>query len=61
MDRTQLPNGLRSKDSVPFAISFATAPGNLDVPIPDPSFWAWPEMLIPPYWEVKRARGWSIW
>jgi hypothetical protein len=22
------------------------------VPIPDPSFWAWPEMLIPPYWEV---------
>ena len=56
MDRVQIPANLRSKESAPFAISFAHAPGHLDVPIPDPSFWSWPEMLIPPFWEVL----WSI-
>jgi hypothetical protein len=52
MDRVQLGAALRGPDALPFALSFATSPGFLDVAVPDPSFWAWPEMLIAPYWEV---------
>ena len=54
MDRVQLPTSARTREAAPFALSFATSPGYLDVPIPDPSFWAWPENLIAPYWELLQ-------
>jgi len=62
MDRVQLPRtSAHGKDSTPFALSFARNPSHLDVAIPDPSFWAWPEMLIPPYWELVHDAKIAKW
>lgn len=62
MDRVQLPTATsRAKDATPFALSFARAAGHLDVAIPDPSFWAWPEMLIAPFWEIVHDPKVTSW
>jgi len=40
------------RDMLPFTLSFSQSPDHLDVPIPDPSFWAWPEKAIRSQWEL---------
>ena len=62
MDRVQLPISAKRGELIPFALSFARAPGYLDVSIPDPSFYSWPENLIAPYWELlhdSKVVGWK--
>ena len=41
---------------LPFVLSFATSESQfLDVGIPDPTFWSWPEKLIRPHWQLLAA------
>lgn len=42
------------RDMLPFLLSFANSPDHLDVAIPDPSFWAWPEKAIRSQWELLK-------
>jgi hypothetical protein len=37
---------------LPFALSFARHPDFLDVAVPDPSFFGWPEMGVNPHWQL---------
>ena len=35
---------------LPLFLSFAVHPDYMEVGIPDPSFWGWPEMAVAPHW-----------
>ena len=39
---------------LPLFLSFATHPDFMEVGVPDPSFWSWPEMAVAPHWELLR-------
>ena len=41
---------------LPFALSFARHPDALDVGVPDPTYWGWPEMLVRPHWQLLAAK-----
>ena len=40
---------------LPLMLGFAVHPDYQEIGIPDPSFWGWPEMAVPPHWELTRS------
>lgn len=39
---------------LPLMLSFAVHPDYQEVGVPDPSFWSWPEMGVPPHWQLLK-------
>ncbi len=64
-DRTKIlkPKHPLEAKVLPLMLGFAVHPDYLEIGIPDPTFWAWPEMAIPPHWALlaspDAAVGWA--
>lgn len=56
-DRTKILKPKHPLDAkvLPLMLGFAVHPDYLEVGIPDPTFWAWPEMAIPPHWSLLAS------
>jgi len=52
--------GKEREKPLPFALSFARHPGFLDVAVPDPSFFGWPEMGVNPHWQLEASAQASL-
>jgi len=56
LERARFSAGAAEKGPpLPFAVSFARHADYLDVAVPDPSFFGWPEMSVNPHWQLRGA------